>query len=55
MEKNIYSLDCSIFTETFNSINELIDFVKISGSDPNYEITKNGVSTGELMSDLIIY
>ena len=50
----MYSLDCSYFTETFGSIGELINYV-ISGSDPNYEITKNGNPTGEMVIDLITF
>jgi len=49
----MYSLDCSYFTETFNTIDELINHVMISGSDPNYEITKDGNPTGEMAIDLI--
>ena len=49
----MYSLDCSFFSETFDSIDELINYVTISGSDPNYEITKNGNPTGEMAIDLI--
>jgi hypothetical protein len=49
----MYSLDCSYFVYTFDSIDELIDYVVSSGMDPNYEITRNGKSTGELAIDLI--
>jgi hypothetical protein len=49
----MYSLDCSFFSETFDSIDELINYVMMNGSDPNYEITKNGNSTGEMAIDLI--
>ena len=49
----MYSLDCSFFPETFNTIDELINHVMISGSDPNYEITKDGNPTGEMAIDLI--
>lgn len=49
----MYSLDCSFFSETFNSIDELINYVIMNGSDPNYEITKNGNLTGEMAIDLI--
>ena len=51
----MYSLDCSFFTETFDSIDELINYVTISGSDPNYEITKNGKPTGEMVIDLMMF
>ena len=48
-----YGLDCSYYDKTFDSINELISEVIISGMDPNYEITKDGVLTGEILADLI--
>ena len=51
----MYSLDCSFFSETFGSIDELINYVTISGSDPNYEITKNGKPTGEMVIDLMMF
>jgi hypothetical protein len=38
---------------TFDSIDELIDYVVSSGMDPNYEITRNGNSIGETAIDLI--
>ncbi len=51
----MYSLNCSFFTETFDSVHELINHVTMSGSDPNYEITKNGIPTGEMAIDLITF
>jgi len=51
----MYSLDCSFFSETFDSIDELINYVTINGSDPNYEITKNGKPTGEMVIDLMMF
>jgi hypothetical protein len=49
----MYSLDCSYYKKEFHNIGELINDVMISGMDPNYEITFNGVSTGELAADLL--
>jgi len=49
----MYSLDCSYFKEEFETLDELIDRVMYSGMDPSYEITKNGVGTGELLEDFI--
>ena len=49
----MYSLDCSYFVHTFDSIDELIDYVVSSGMDPNYEITRNGNPIGETAIDLI--
>ncbi len=51
----MYSLDCSYFTETFNSIGELVNYVMSSGMDPNYEITKNGVGIGEEVIELMTF
>jgi len=49
----MYTLDCSYYTRSFVTINELIDDVMISGMDPNYEITFNGKPTGETAWDMI--
>ena len=51
----MYSLDCNYYKKKFNTIKELIDDVIISGMDPNYEITRNGKSTGEMLADLIVH
>ncbi len=51
----MYSLDCQYYTKKFNTLDELINNVIESGMDPNYEITKNGVGTGEDIVELIIY
>jgi hypothetical protein len=45
--KVMYSLKCSYYTAKFSTINELISNIIESGMDPNYEITKDGVSIGE--------
>ena len=51
----MYSLNCDYYTKEFPTIDELIDDVISSGMDPNYEITHDGVSTGELAIDLITF
>tara|TARA_R110002020_G_scaffold96958_1_gene231620 strand:+ start:8799 stop:9047 length:249 start_codon:yes stop_codon:yes gene_type:complete len=48
-----YSLDCSYYAKEFDSIDDLLEDVKMSGMDPNYEITKSGVGTGEQAIDLM--
>lgn len=48
-----YSLDCSYYDREFDTIDQLIDDVVSSGMDPNYEITRNGVGTGEMIIDLM--
>ena len=51
----MYSLDCDYYKKEFNTVDELIDDVMMSGMDPNYEITRNGKCTGEMVIDLITY
>ena len=50
-----YSLDCSYYNKEFNSIDELIDDIASSGMDPNYEITCNGINTGELFNIIYVF
>jgi hypothetical protein len=49
----MYSLNCSYYTAEFETLDELIEAVMINGMDPNYEITRNGKPTGEMVIDLI--
>jgi hypothetical protein len=49
----MYSLNCDYYTREFSTVDELISDIMSSGMDPNYEITFNGVSTGELAADLL--
>jgi len=49
----MYSLDCSYYDEEFDTIDELLDDVVSGGMDPGYEITRNGVGTGEMVIELI--
>jgi hypothetical protein len=51
----MYSLDCNYYQKEFSTLDELITDVMTSGMDPNYEITRNGKRTGEMLSDLIVY
>ena len=50
----MYSLNCSYFDREYNSVNDLVNDVIVSGMDPNYEITYNGLGTGEYCVNLII-
>ena len=52
-KRNMYSLKCDYYKKEFNYLHELIDDVMMSGMDPNYEITKNGVGVNEKVIDLI--
>ena len=49
----MYSLKCDYYKKEFNTVDELVDDVMMSGMDPNYEITKDGKPTGEMAIDLI--
>ena len=49
----MYTLDCSYYTKSFSSLNELLDDILNSGMDPNYTILKNNIPTGETAWDLI--
>ena len=49
----MYSLDCSYYTREFSTIEELLSDIILSGMDPNYNITLNGKSTGEIAIDLM--
>ena len=51
----MYSLDCEYYDREFPTLELLIEDILTSGMDPNYEITFNGVSTGELAADLLQY
>ena len=48
----MYSLDCTYYNKEFHTLIELLDDIVLTGMDPNYEITLNGVGTGE---EAIIY
>jgi hypothetical protein len=49
----MYSLKCDYYKKEFNYLHELVDDVLMSGMDPDYEITKNGVGINEKVIDLI--
>ena len=49
----MYSLDCNYYTREFQTIDELLTDISLSGMDPNYLITYNGEVTGEMAIDLI--
>jgi hypothetical protein len=53
--KNVWSLKCKYYTRTFNTLDELIDDIMISGMDPNYMITLNGKSIGEKAIEHIVF
>ena len=49
----MYSLNCNYYKKEFNTVDELVNDIMMSGMDPNYEITRNGKLTGEMVIDLI--
>ena len=49
-----YSLDCSYFDKEFDTVDELISYCLDSGMDPNYEITRDGEKTGEILVDYLV-
>ena len=51
----MYSLKCNYYSKKFNSINELVDDIVVSGMDPNYSITKDGEDIGEQAIDFISF
>ena len=51
----MYSLNCSYYKKSFETIDALVDDVIVSGMDPNYEITKDGKCIGEEVIDFITF
>jgi hypothetical protein len=49
----MYSLNVTWYPNQFSTIDQLLYSIIDSGMDPNYEITKDGVPTGETAWDLI--
>ena len=50
----MYSLNCKFYTKSFKTLDALIDDVLSTGMDPNYEITRDGKPTGEILWDLMV-
>ena len=51
----MYSLDCSYYEKEFPTIEELVNNVMMSGMDPSYEVTKDGIGIGEEVLDFLTY
>ena len=49
-----YSLDCPYYNRFFNTLQELIDDVKKSGMDPNYEVLKDGKPIGDMAVEFLV-
>jgi hypothetical protein len=52
---SMYSLDLPYYKKEFNSFEELMDDVIVSGVDPNCYITENGKSIGEKAVEHLTY
>lgn len=50
-----WSLKCKYYTREFDSLNELIQDIMVSGMDPNYMITRDGKSIGEKAIDHMVF
>ena len=51
----MYSLDCDYYKKSFSTLQELIDDVKNSGMDPNYEVTCDGVGISQYAIDFMCF
>jgi len=49
-----FSLDCSYYSKTFETLQQLLDNILVSGMDPNYEITVDGLGLGETAADWLL-
>ena len=49
----MYSLDCNYFDKEFGSITLLVEYVLSTGMDPNYNITRAGRPTEEMLIEYI--
>ena len=50
-----WSLKCKYYTWEFDSLDELIQDIMVSGMDPNYMITRDGKSIGEKAIAYIVF
>ena len=51
----MYSLNCDYYDREFDTIDELVDDVVSSGMDPNHVIMYNGIGTGSMVIDFIVF
>lgn len=51
--KTTFTIDDPYYTSEWGTLAELIHDVVHQGYDPNYYIVRNGVTTGELLADLV--
>ena len=50
----MYGITNPNFTETFSTVQELIEAVIEFGADPNWPLTRDGRETGDLLIELIV-
>lgn len=53
--KETWTLNCPYYKRVFETLDELINDVIVSGMDPNYKIKHNGKVTGDKLIDLIMF
>ena len=51
----MFSLKCSYYKKSFETIDDLVSDVISSGMDLNYNITENGIDTKEKLINFIIF
>jgi hypothetical protein len=50
----MWGLDCSYYDRKFSTLAELLQDITVSGMDPNYEITRDGIPIGEKAIEHIV-
>ena len=50
-----YTIDCTYYNKSFDTVEELVTDISLSGMSPNFEILSNGQGTGEQVIDLITF
>lgn len=54
-QKERWTLNCPYYKRVFETLDELINDVTVSGMDPNYKVKHNGKVTGDKLIDLIMF
>jgi hypothetical protein len=54
-KKEVYSLACPYYKKKFDTLEDLIQDVYISGMDPNYSVTLNGKSIREKLINFMAF
>ena len=51
----MYTLDCSYYNNSFDTLEELIQDIIYRGMDPSYNILKDNKKTGEKLEDFLVF